>query len=150
MKLKGVVALALGVGNDSGSHDLDVACAGAVATSHLRVHLADGTVEGGLTVLLVHVVDTRARVVAKPDSEVLDLVGLLLVDLLNSKKLATSRLGLAQRAHVVPESRLGNNLVAGEDLHPKDLRGRVLGGRSRTTHNLVQTDVLLHTELSHL
>ena len=48
---------------------------------HVLVEGIDGGDTGHLTVLLVHVVGTGARVVADPDTEVLDLLGLLLVDL---------------------------------------------------------------------
>jgi hypothetical protein len=53
----------------------------SVAGSHVLVERIDGLCPGHLAVLLVHVVGTRARVVADPDTEVLDLLGSLLVDL---------------------------------------------------------------------
>lgn len=49
--------------------------------SHVLVESLDGGDTGHLTVLLVHVVGAGARVVLDPDTEVLDLLGLLLVDL---------------------------------------------------------------------
>lgn len=55
--------------------------AGTVAGSHVLVHGLDGLGAGHLAVLLVHVVGTGAGVVADPDAEVLDLEGVLLVDL---------------------------------------------------------------------
>lgn len=55
--------------------------AGTVAGSHVGVERIDGICSGQLTVLLVHVVCTGARVVADPDTEVLDLDGVLLVEL---------------------------------------------------------------------
>ena len=54
---------------------------GTVTSSHVLVHAFHGISTAELTVLLVHVVGTRARVVAEPDAKVLDLQGLLLVDL---------------------------------------------------------------------
>ena len=48
---------------------------------HILVQSIDGGDTGHLTVLLVHVVGTGARVVADPDAEVLDLLGALLGDL---------------------------------------------------------------------
>lgn len=48
---------------------------------HILVEGIDGGDAGHLTVLLVHVVGTGARVVADPDAEVLDLLGALLGDL---------------------------------------------------------------------
>lgn len=49
--------------------------------SHVLVKSLDGGDTGHLTVLLVHVVGAGARVVLDPDTEVLDLLGLLLVNL---------------------------------------------------------------------
>lgn len=48
---------------------------------HVLVEGIDGGDAGHLAVLLVHVVGAGARVVLEPDTEVLDLLGLLLVDL---------------------------------------------------------------------
>lgn len=55
--------------------------AGAVAGSHVGIQGLDGIRPRHLTVLLVHVVGARPRVVAEPDAEVLDLQGMLLMDL---------------------------------------------------------------------
>ena len=55
--------------------------ASAVARGHLLVHLVDGVAAGHLAVLLVHVVGAGTRVVADPDTERLDLGGLLLGNL---------------------------------------------------------------------
>ena len=52
-----------------------------VTGSHVLVQRLDGVRTAKLTELLVHVVGTRARVVAEPNAEVLDLQRLLLVDL---------------------------------------------------------------------
>lgn len=54
---------------------------GTVAGGHVLVHSLDGLGPGHLAVLLVHVVGTGARVVSDPDAEVLDLQGVLLVNL---------------------------------------------------------------------
>lgn len=55
--------------------------ASTVAGSHVLVKGPDGIGASEFTELLVHVVCARTRVVAEPDTEVLDLQGLLLVDL---------------------------------------------------------------------
>lgn len=55
--------------------------AGAVTGSHVLVQGIDGVRPGHLAVLLVHVVGAGARIVTDPDTEVLDLLGALLVDL---------------------------------------------------------------------
>jgi hypothetical protein len=48
---------------------------------HILVHGLNRITAGHLTVLLVHVVGTRAGVVTNPDTEVLDLLWALLMDL---------------------------------------------------------------------
>ena len=53
----------------------------AVAGSHVLVERLDGIRTAELTELLVHVVGAGARVVTEPDAEVLDLQGLLFVNL---------------------------------------------------------------------
>lgn len=55
--------------------------AGTVAGSHVGVERLDGICSGQLTVLLVHVVRAGTRVISDPDTEVLDLEGVLLADL---------------------------------------------------------------------
>ena len=55
--------------------------ASTVAGSHVLVERLDGVRTAELTELLVHVVGTGARVIAKPDAEVLNLQRLLLVNL---------------------------------------------------------------------
>ena len=52
-----------------------------MAGGHVLVEGIDGLAAGHLAVLLVHVVGTRARVVTDPDTEVLDLLGALLMNL---------------------------------------------------------------------
>jgi hypothetical protein len=63
------------------STHVDVPEARAVTGGHVLVERVDGLSAGHLAVLLVHVVGARARVVADPDTEVLDLQGVLLMDL---------------------------------------------------------------------
>ena len=53
----------------------------SVTGGHILVQSIDGGDTGHLTVLLVHVVGTGARVVTDPDTEVLDLLGALLMNL---------------------------------------------------------------------
>lgn len=55
--------------------------AGTVTGGHVLVHGLDSVGAGHVTVFLVHVVGTGAGVVTDPDTEVLDLLGALLVNL---------------------------------------------------------------------
>ena len=132
-----VGAANISVGNLSDADDLDGAGASAVAGSHVGVASLNSGVAGQLTVLLVHVVGTGARVVADPDTEVLDLEGLLLVDLVDADDLAVDLLDLLQLAHEVPEAGLGNNLVGGKEAHAEQLGGSILLGGEMATDQLV-------------
>lgn len=60
---------------------MDASEARAVTGGHVLVHGLDGVGAGHVAVLLVHVVGTGARVVADPDTEVLDLLRALLMNL---------------------------------------------------------------------
>ena len=61
---------------------MDGAEAGTMPGGHVLVEALHGISAREVTELLVHVVRSGARVVSEPDSEVLDLQRLFLVDLL--------------------------------------------------------------------
>jgi len=105
--------------------DVDRPEASAVTGGHVLVECVHGFSSRHLTVLLVHVVGAGARVVSNPDTEVLDLLGALLVDLVQRNDLAVRLLDLSQPSEEVPESRLGDDGVGSKDTHPVQLRGRV-------------------------
>lgn len=127
---------------------MDVPEARAVTGGHVLVERVDGVGAGHLAVLLVHVVGAGARVVADPDTEVLDLQGVLLVDLshlsipptyasslhtsssspthlVQADDLTVGLLDLAQLGKEVPETGLGDNIVRRKDTHAVELWGRV-------------------------
>jgi hypothetical protein len=58
--------------NDIFAH-LDGPESSTVPRSHILVQSPDGSSSRELTVLLVHVVGTRTRVISNPDTKVLDL-----------------------------------------------------------------------------
>ena len=63
--------------------DLDRSRSSTMASSHIAVALSDGTRGLGVSVLAVHVVRSRSRIVSDPDAEVLDNGGRFLSDLLH-------------------------------------------------------------------
>lgn len=81
VELLDVHSLAVLVGNGGSTDDLDRACAGTVATSHVVVQGVNSTVQSNISVLTVHIVGTRSRVVLDPHTVVLDVRGLLLGNL---------------------------------------------------------------------
>ena len=81
VELLGVVPLAQLEVDRRGLDDLDAGGPHTVAWSHLIVHLLHCTVQGCVTVLLVHVVVAGSALVAEPDAEVLDRSWVTLEDL---------------------------------------------------------------------
>merc|ERR1719234_151603 len=79
---------ALPSGDNFAPDDLDGMGPGPVSGSHVTVALGDGRVDGQVPVLAVHVVSSGTRVVPQPNTEVLDLEGVLLPDLLNRDDLS--------------------------------------------------------------
>lgn len=65
-----------------GATDVNGTETSTVTGSHVLVQSLDSIRTGELAELLVHVVGARARVVAQPDTEVLDLQRALLMDLI--------------------------------------------------------------------
>lgn len=107
----------------------------AVTGSHVAVALGDGGSDGQVTVLAVHVVGARARVITQPDAKVLDLEGRLLGDLLEGHDLASGLLELVQLTQEVPEPGLGHDVIRGEDPHLVHGRvGLLLGGQLPANH----------------
>ena len=118
------------------SDDLNASVACTVPGSHFCVKLVDGSDEGGITELLVHVVGTAAAVVAKPHSKVLHVGGLFLVNFVNAENLSGGLLELVDLVKKVPESALSRDRVGSEDTHAED-RGFLVGlGGDLTSDNL--------------
>jgi len=95
---------------------------GTMTSSHILVQGSNRVGAGHLTVLFVHVVGAGARVVADPDTEVLDLGGPLLVDLVKRHDLSSTLLDLPELFQEVPETGLRYNGVGSEEAHPVELR----------------------------
>jgi len=100
--------------------------------SHVLVEALDGICTRELAVLLVHVMCTRTRVVANPDTEVLDLQGLLFVNNINTNDFTIGLFDLLQLSEEVPEPRLCDDVVRRKDAHTVDF-GSGLGLRGQMT-----------------
>ena len=123
----------------SGTDDLDGTRTTTVTSSHLVIKLSNSSRELQVTVLAVHVVGSRTRVVTEPDSVVLDGTGVLLDKLDAVKDLTSGLLHLTELTHEVPELGLGSDRVGGEDNHTVCLGVWVLLGGSLTADHLVLT-----------
>ncbi len=123
----------------SSADDLDGTRTAAVTSGHLVVKLRYSTSELQVTVLAVHVVGTRTRIVTEPDSVVLDSTGVLLDKLDAVKNLTGGLLHLTELTQEVPELGLGSDRVRGEDNHTVCLGVWVLLCGSLTADHLVLT-----------
>ena len=86
-----------------------------MVTCHLSVKLADCSVEGNISVLLVHVVIGSSGLIPQDNAEGLDMVRSPLEDFIDSEDLSLSSLGLELTTEMVPKLSLGNDLVPGEE-----------------------------------
>ena len=78
-----VSSTGLAIGDHGSTDDLNGTITSTVSTGHIGVEVVDGTNEGGVTELLVHVVSTRTGIVSQPNTIGLD-GGISLVDLVRS------------------------------------------------------------------
>lgn len=132
-------ALAVSIGDGRSADDLDGLVAGSVTAGHVVVQVLNGTVEGGVSVLTVHIVGTGAGVVLHPDTEVLDVSAVLLGDLVDVEDLASGLLHLSHLMHEVPESGLGHDLIVSENLHSVGRRIFVGLRGGLSAHHLVES-----------
>lgn len=117
--------------------DVDVSKSGSVSSGQVLVHGFHGTDSGDVSVLLVHVVDTRSGLVSEPDTEGLDLGWSSLRDAADGNDLTGSLLGLVQLLQEVPVTRLGHNGVRSKDSHSEQLWLRDVLGRETTSDDLI-------------
>ena len=129
--------------DNGGLDDLDGFPSGGMSSGHLKVELRDGSAEGHVTVLLVHVDGAGTGVVSHEDAEVLHASGLLLGNLTGVDDLAFYSADLVLALHVIPELGSGENLVAGKNADA--VQGRLCNGSGRqlSSDNIELTNLLL-------
>ena len=141
-----LVSLQVLVVHHSRLDDLDRTVTSTVRSSHLLVALLHGAQKGHITVLLVHVVGSRARVVTQPNTEVLHLRSRLVdlplthaphTHLVYSQNLSGSVLHLLQSVHEVPVAGLGSHSVRSEQSHSIDFGLGIVLRRKSTTNNVI-------------
>jgi hypothetical protein len=98
-----------------GLDDVDGVTSGRVSSSHLGVHLRDGTAESGGSVFLVHVDDIGSSLVFKHDSVVLHGGGFFLEDLAHIDDLTLALSDLVLSLHLIPELGSSEHNVLGKD-----------------------------------
>ena len=102
-KLLDLRSFDIGVFNDACSDDLNGVMGGAMSTGHLHVHLADGSAEGHVSVLLVHVDRVSTGKVTQNDAIVPDCARLLLEDFTGRDDFTLNLANLMLSFHVIPE-----------------------------------------------
>lgn len=123
---------------DSSSDDGNGVGRGAVVSGHFCVELADCTVQGHISVFLVHVVVSSSGLIPENDTEGLHVVGLALENLVDGKDLSLGALGLELSSQVVPEFGLCNDVVAGEETDGVNLGVSILlGGQLAAKHEVL-------------
>lgn len=117
--------------------NVNVSKSGSVSGSQVLVHGLDSSDSGNISVLLVHVVNSRSRLVSDPNTESLHLGRSGLGDHIHGHNLSRSLLGLVQLLQEVPVSGLGNDGVWSENSHSEQLWLWDGLGRKTTTNNLI-------------
>lgn len=105
----------------SNLQDVDGSESGSVSSSHVLVQGLNSSDSRDISDLLVHVVGAGSGVVSDPDTKVLDLGWVSLVDLVDRDDFTGSLLDLVQFLQKVPVTGLGDDLVCGEDSHSEQL-----------------------------
>lgn len=107
-----------------------------MSSGHLHVHLGDGSVEGSVSVLLVHVNDIISGQISQENSVVSDGSALLLEDLAGGDDFTLNLSDLVLSLHVVPELGTSQNSVTLENSHSVKLWVWGILSWEGTSHNV--------------
>lgn len=124
------------------ANNLNGISSGTMTSTHVTIARSDGIVGGNVTVFSIHVVRASARIVSKPDSVILHLLGSIrLLNFLNLDNLAVGLLNLLQFRKKVPEPRLCNDMIGRKDGHAVQWWvGDLLGGQM-SSHDTILTQL---------
>ena len=115
-----------------------------MVSSHLSVKLTDSTIQGNISVLLVHVVVSGSGLVSEDNAEGFHVIGSTLEDLVDSENLSLSALGLELSSQVVPKLGLSDNFISCEESNGIDFGVSVLFSGQLASEHKVLSD--LHLE----
>ena len=107
-----------------------------MSSGHLQVHLGNGTVEGVVSVLLVHVDSTSSGQVSQENSVVSDASSLLLEDFTSGDDLTLDLSNLVLTLHVVPELGTSQDGITFENTHSVKCWVSVLLSGQGTAHDI--------------
>lgn len=103
-------------------------------SAHFHVHLTDGSVESGVSVLLIHVVHVGSGLIFNDDSEGFNVSWLSFEDFVYRENLSLSALGLEKSSQMIPELRLGDDVAPCEESQCIDFGLGVLFSGGFSTH----------------
>lgn len=109
------------------AEDVDRPETGTMPGSHVLVKAFDCISTGEVAELLVHVVCSRSRVVAEPNTEVLDLQRFCLMYNVDTNDFTTGFLDLLQLPEEIPEPGFRNDFIRSKDAHAVDFRVGFIG-----------------------
>jgi hypothetical protein len=131
------------LGENCGSDDGDGIRGSSVVTSHLSMKLTDSTIQGNISVLLVHIVVSSSGLVSEDNAEGFHMIGSALEDLVNSKNLPLSALGLELSSQVVPKLGLSDNFISCEESNGIDFGVSVLFSGQLASEHKVLSDLTI-------
>ena len=116
---------------------LDGMGTGTMTGCHVGVALCYCTTDCQVTVLSVHVVSSRTRIISQPDTEVLYSQWCLFVLTFHWNDFTSCLLELTQLTQKVPETRLGNDVIRSENVHLEQWGSWLLFGRQLTPDDFI-------------
>jgi hypothetical protein len=141
--LRNLGSLTFIVGELDSLDDVEALMSSGVSTRDLCVKLGNGSTEGNITVLFVHVDSAGPGIVAEEDAEVLHGVGALLEDFAGVDDLTLYAADLVLALHVVPELGPGEHFIPGENADTVEsglgdgLRGQFSADNVELTNSLL-------------
>ena len=109
--------------------------------------LTDSTIQGNISVLLVHVVVSGSGLVSEDNAEGFHVIGSTLEDLVDSENLSLSALGLELSSQVVPKLGLSDNFISCEESNGIDFGVSVLFSGQLASEHKVLSDLSLGKEI---
>jgi hypothetical protein len=131
------------LGKDCGSDDGDGIRRSSVISCHFSVKLTDSTIQGNISVLLVHVVVSGSGLVSEDNAEGFHVIWSTLEDLVDSENLSLSALGLELSSQVVPKLGLSDNFISCEESNGIDFGVSVLFSGQLASEHKVLSDLTI-------
>ena len=107
------------------------------------MQLTDSSVQSGVSVLFVHVVDSSSGLILEDDAESFDMTWSSFKDFVDWKDLALSAFGFEKSSQMVPEFGFGDDVVSSEQSEGVDFGIGVLFSGEFSSHDKELSDLRL-------